>query len=464
LRAQSGIQRVVREVTVADGRFAPGHLGELTQIVSFDMVDEVLAETDTVQQRVRDLPSRVVVYLLLAATLFAECGYRQVWARLAAGLTGLPVARPSAAALAAARRRIGAAPLRALFDLLRGPVAGPATRGVWWHGRLVCAVDGTSLCCPDTPANLAVHRKGGGSHGGTGYPMVRLLALVACGTRAVLAAAFGATTRGETGYARDLLPALHEDMIVLADRNFAAADLIAAIAERGADLLIRVKAGRKLPVCRRCGDGSWISRIGEIEVRVVCAAITIATTEGRRSEVYQLVTTVLDPGCSAAELVRLYHERWEIETAFLSLKQTIGDGRVLRARTPTGVEQEIYALLVTYQALRIAICDATLGAPEIDPDRGSFTVALNAARDQIIQAAGVIAESTIDLIGAIGRQVLGDLLPDRRCRTSPRVVKRAISKFAAHTASGRLHGPSYKATISIDVLDDPGPLTTRPDA
>lgn len=421
------------------------------------MVDEVLAETDTVQQRVRDLPSRVVVYLLLAGTLFAECGYRQVWARLVAGLAGLPVARPSAAALAAARRRIGAAPLRALLDLLCGSAAGPATRGVWWHGRLVAALDGTSLCCPDTEANLIVYRKGGGAHGGTGYPMVRLLALMACGTRAVLAAAFGATTRGETGYARDLLPALHADMIVLGDRNFAAADLIAAIADTGADLLIRVKAGRKLPVCRRCGDGSWISWIGEVEVRVVRAEITVATTEGRRSEVYQLVTTVLDADCSAAELVRLYHERWEIETAFLALKSTISDGRVLRARTPAGVEQEVFALLVAYQALRIAISDATLGAPEVDPDRGSFTVALNAARDQVIKAAGVIAESTVDLVGAIGRQVLDNLLPHRRCRTSPRVVKRAISKFAAHTASGRLHGPSYKATISIDILDDADP-------
>jgi hypothetical protein len=268
--------------------------------------------------------------------------------------------------------------------------------------------------------------------------MIRLLALVACGTRTLLAATFGATTRGETGYARDLLAALHARMIVLGDRNFAAAELIAAIADTCADLLIRVKAGRKLPACARRGDGSWISRIGPVEVRVICAAITIATTEGRRSEVYQLITTVTDADGSAAELVRLYHQRWEIESAFLALKQTIGDGRVLRARTPVGLEQEIYAQLVAYQALRIAICDATIGAPDVDPDRGSFTVALNTARDQLIKAAGVIAESTVDLIGAIGPQVLNNLLPDRRCRISPRVVKRAISKFAAHTASGRL--------------------------
>jgi hypothetical protein len=79
---------ITRPVLVAEGRFAPGHLGELTQQVPFEMVDEVLASTGRVEMRVRDLPSRVVVYLLLAAGLFAELGYRQVWARLVAGLDG----------------------------------------------------------------------------------------------------------------------------------------------------------------------------------------------------------------------------------------------------------------------------------------------------------------------------------------------------------------------------------------
>src|SRR3954452_10052902 len=193
----------------------------------------------------------------------------------------------------------------------------------------------------------------------------------------------------------------------------------------GADVLVRVKAGVRLPVCGRCGDGSWISRIGPVEVRVIRCAITLATTAGRRSEIYQLVTTVTDPDCSAAELVRLYHQRWEIETAYLELKQSILGGRVLRARTPAGLEQEIHALLVAYQALRIAICDATTGRLDLDPDRGSFTIALHAARDQVIKAAGVLTDSSSDLIGFIGRHVLDNLLPDRRCRTTPRLVKRA---------------------------------------
>jgi hypothetical protein len=451
-------------VRVAGGRFAPGHVGELTRIVPFEMVDAVLAETRSRQQRVRDLPSRVVVYLLLAGALFADLGYGQVWARMTAALGGLSPATPTVSALAQARRRIGVAPLRALFELLRGPaagVAGAASKGVFWRGRLVCAFDGTTMCCPDTPANLRVFCKGGSNHGGsghpTGYPMIRLLALVACGTRTIIDATFGSTHIGETSYAPHLLGALRRGMIVLGDRNFAASALIAAIAGTGADLLIRTKSGRALPVCRRLPDGSWVSRIGPVEVRVIRAEITITTSAGRRSEVYQLVTTVLDIDHTAAEIVALYHQRWEIETAFLEVKQTILGGRVLRARTPAGIDQEIYALLVTYQALRTAIADATLGANgigggDVDPDRGSFTIALNTARDQLIAAAGVIADTVIDLVGVIGRHVLDNLMPARRLRSTPRVVKRAISNYTVKTSKGRIRGPSTPITIKIDIM------------
>ena len=123
---------ISRAVTVAGGRFAPGHLGELTQQVPFEMVDAVLEETCRVQRRVRVLPSRVVVYLLLAGCLFAELGYVQVWHRVAAGLGGLPVTAPTASAMTQARRRLGPGPLRELFFLLRGPApAGPGGGGCW---------------------------------------------------------------------------------------------------------------------------------------------------------------------------------------------------------------------------------------------------------------------------------------------------------------------------------------------
>src|ERR1700759_3000973 len=97
---------ITRVVMVAGGRFGPGHLGELTQQVPFEMVDAVLEQTCRVERRVRDLPARVVVYLLLAGCLFAELGCAQVWRRLAAGLDRLSAA-PTASAMTQARRRLG---------------------------------------------------------------------------------------------------------------------------------------------------------------------------------------------------------------------------------------------------------------------------------------------------------------------------------------------------------------------
>jgi hypothetical protein len=457
-----GIQSVItRIVTVAEGRFAPGHLGELTQLVPFEMVDEALAQTRTVQSRIRALPSRVVVYLLLAACLFPELGYPGVWAKLTAGLSGLPAAAPTAGALAQARRRIGSAPLRWLFDLLRGPAAIPRGAGTWWRGMLVCAIDGTVVAVPDSAANLARFTRGGGHHGGTGYPQARVLALVACGTRTVIDAVFGPTTSGEITYAGDLLRSLRAGMIVLLDRNFAAAKLIAAIARTEADVLVRVKNGRKLPVLARYRDGSYLSLLGTTPVRVIEAQITIATSAARRTGIYRLATTVLDHrACPAADLITLYHQRWEIETAYLELKSTILGGRVLRARTPAGIDQEIYALLVTYQILRTAMADATACAPGTDPGRASFTIAWQTARDQLIQAAGIIASTVIDLIGTIGQHVLARLLPARRLRVSPRIVKRAISKYQARGPA--IDRTSYKATISIDILVTPKTLTASP--
>ena len=105
------------------------------------------------------------------------------------------------------------------------------------------------------------------------------------------------------------------------------------------------------------------------------------------------------------------------------------------------------------------MADATSTHPGIDPDRASFTIALHTARDQLIQAAGVIAATSIDLAGKIGRAVLDNLLADRRLRASPRVVKRAISKYNAR--GPHINRTSYKATMSINILAPPDPLTAH---
>jgi hypothetical protein len=425
----------------------------LTQVVPFEMVDDILQTTGAVQARVRDLPSRVVVYLLLAAGLFAECGYRQVWARLTSGLDGLAVAAPTSSALAQARRRIGVKPLAALFAL----IAGPAAAAERWRGMLLVAIDGTTMSVPDSQANLAVYGRQTGSHGGSGYPLLRLVAVVACGSRTVIDAVFGPFTVGELSYAPRLFGCLRPGMLLLADRNFAVRDLAEQIHATGADLLIRCKTSRRLPAIRRYRDGSFLARLGTVTVRVIDAEITVTTTGGKphHSGQYRLITTLTDHHrFGGLDLITLYHQRWEIETSFLELKSTILGGRVLRARTAAGIDQEVYALLTAYQALRLAMTGATDHDPHTTPDRASFTIALNTARDQVIHAAGVITGTVIDLVGGIGRAVLNDLLPERRNRISPRVVKRAISK---HRAKGHIDRTNHPAAITITLGLTPSP-------
>ncbi|MFD8338961.1 IS4 family transposase [Streptomyces solisilvae] len=443
---------ISREIAVADGVFAPGRLGELTQIVPFEMVDEVLSECGATQLRLRKLPARVVVYLLLAATLFEECGYPAVWSKLTSALGSLPVPKVTATGLWHARCRLGARPLQALFDLLRGPASAIRTAGVRWAGLLVVAIDGMHLDVPDAPDLRARLGKGVNQYtAASGYPQVLLVALVACGTRAVIDAAFGPRKPGEPLLGRRLLRSVHAGMIVLLDRGFATNAFLQAVDGTGADFLARLSAARKPPVLRRFDDGSFLSRIGTAQVRIIECEITIATTTGRTTAVYRLATTLLDPRrYPAFELVGLYHERWEVESAYFAVKQSMLGRRVLRARTPPGIAQKIYALLTTYQVLRTAIADTTSTAPGTAPDRASFSIALQTARDQVIQAANVIADTTIDLIGAIGRAVLEHLMPARRLRVSPRAVKRPRSGYAYKSL--RVDRRTYKATISIDIL------------
>jgi Insertion element 4 transposase N-terminal/Transposase DDE domain len=442
---------ITRTVRVAAGVFAPGHLGELTQFIPFEMVDEVLTGTRRTQQRIRLLPARVVVYLVLAGCLFAELGYGQVWQKLTAGLTGLDPAEPSSGTLRDARQRLGPAPLRALFDLLRGPAATTANHAVRWRGLLLAVIDGTTMSVADADAVRTRYRKQRGNHGGAGYPALRLSVLLTCGTRSIIDAVFGPVATGELDQARTLARSLRAGMLLLADRNYAAADLVKTLAATGADLLIRCKNGRRLPVITRHCDGSWLSTIGTQRVRVIDAQITVKTSDGTRTSGYRLITTLLDPHrYPAGDLIRLYHRRWEIETAYLEIKSSILGGRVLRARTPEGIDQELYALLTVYQVLRTAMVDATDSLPGTAPDRASFTTALNTARDQLTNAAGVLADTIIDLVGAIGRAVLAHLLPDRRIRVKTRMIKRSNSKYQARGPNIDRH--SYKATIGIDII------------
>jgi len=205
-------------VTVAEGLYAPGHLGELTQYIPFELVDDILEQTRARQARLRMLPSRVGVYFTLALALFPALGYARVRDKLTAGLCGLCPRSPSEKSLRDLRRRLGAAPLRLLFETVAGSAARPGTPGVCYRRWRTVAFDGCSSAkAPDRPRVCAWLGKIKHRYGQDGYPMLRIVALCETGTRALLGAVFGPVADCETVYAGRLLSLLDASMLLLDD-------------------------------------------------------------------------------------------------------------------------------------------------------------------------------------------------------------------------------------------------------
>jgi hypothetical protein len=457
----AAVTTITTAITVAAGVFAPGHVGELTRIVPFELVEAVLEDTGAQGKRLRLLPSRVGVYFVLAMCLFPRPGYLGIWAKLTAALGGLGLASPSAKALRELRRRIGVAPLKALFEVLAGPLGQPCTPGVMSGRYRTVAFDGCkSVKVPDTRQNRGWLGKMKASLGETGYPVIQLMTLVETGTRALIGAAFGSTATGELDWARKLLHLLDETMLVLMDRGFDAAEFLAEVAATEAQFLVRLTATRRPPVLARLPDGSFISLIGGVKVRIIEASVTVTCHDGTRyGGTYRLATTLPDHRRYPAEaLIRLYHERWQHEITYLALRHTLLQGRVLRSGDPAGLEQEMWALLTLYQALRTAITDAIQTVPGTDPDRASYQIAVETAQTLVTNASNITGGT--DLAGDIGRAVLASLHKPRRPRVCARRVKSPLSRWNKHPP-GKPRTCQQITEITTEIRAGHSPAPTR---
>ncbi|MFF4653547.1 IS4 family transposase [Streptomyces sp. NPDC001380] len=397
----------------------------------------------------------------------AHCSYRAVWSKLTAGLGPLALTVPAVSSPARARRRLGPAPLRRLFETLAGPVARPGRAGSFYRGLRIVAVDGAFLHAPDTEQITWRYPQRIGDTIEFGYPLLRLPVIVECGTRAVLAACFGPGSTGGLPYAQRLPGCLDSTMLLLADANFDAVDFLHDLADTGASFLVRSSARHRPVIQQRLPDGSYLATLNTavyragvgyrlLPVRVIEAWITVTLADGTtRSEPWRLVTSLLDAErYPAPELVDLYHCRWQAETTYFSIKATMLDGRVLRSRSVPGLEQEVYALLATYQTLIRTADDAVVTRPGATMERISFTVLLEAAADQATLAAGVFPRPASPLAGAIGRAVLNALGPAApRQRVKARTRKNPTSKYGPNAGKRPQQTQTYALTVDIQTME-----------
>lgn len=378
-------------------------LGVLTKTFPLDRVNAAVATAGKTSRRQRDLPAHVVLYYVIALTLYMQVSYREVLRCLLEGIQWLlgpewEVKVTGKSGISQARTRLGWEPLQQLHDEVVAPIAVKRTKGAWYRDWRLISVDGSTLDVADNQDNEKAFGRPAASRGSSAYPQVRFVSLVENGTHVLFGTQLGGYREGEITLAHRVLPALQKGMLCLADRNFFGFDLWKKALATGADLLWRVKKNLRLPCEERLPEGSYLSTIYRSDkdrrqgVNGIRVRVIEYTLDGvpDAEPIYRLVTSILDPDrAPAQELAALYHERWEIETALDELKTHLrGSKIVLRSKTPDLVRQEFYGLMMTHFAVRGLMHEAALQAGE-DPDRLSFLHAVRVIRRKLPQFVAI---------------------------------------------------------------------------
>jgi hypothetical protein len=398
----------------------------LARIYPPELLHEVLNQHSAGSQRMRSFPALTVGYYCIALSFYPEVAYESVFASVADGLAWAQGQRSGAAgrqgvpslaksSISAARTKLGAAPLRTLYERACVPLADAKRQPeAFYQGLRLVALDGSHFEVPDEAANAAAFGYPGSRTGVAAYPQAHCVVLAECATHAILGANIGAYRTSEWSLCAPLLARLSPNMLCLADRGFNGYAQWQAASNTGAQLLWRCAANRQLPVIQALADGSYLSAIypdkklrsagaGEIAVRVIEYSLpgldkleggdqgvkrdlskTVtkaqrvranqkaqqsqkakkgAELDGHESietggdaptgQRYRLITTLLDPArYPALELAGIYHERWEVEAVFDELKTHLAQRRrTLRSKTPEGVRQEFYGWVLAHYAV-----------------------------------------------------------------------------------------------------------------
>jgi Insertion element 4 transposase N-terminal/Transposase DDE domain len=425
--------------------------GLLETLCPRDLVDRVLVEVGREGKRNRLLPPWLVVYALLMMCLSGTMGYGRLMRALATQAVRWksPAGR---SAFGKARMQLGWEVLEKLFEALAKPLGDAQLDAhcCFWRARRVLAIDGTTFALPvneELETEFGGQIANDGSQARVGVPHARLVSLIECGSRALLALALGAYQQGEGSLARQLAKALGPGMIVLADRCFPAQALWLLYTATGADLLWRVKSNLARRHLRELGDGSYLVNFGK------CQPVQIRVIEYRRQghpEIYRLITNLLDPvAAPAQELALLYSQRWEIELVSRELKCDQAEQAPLRSKTADGVRQEIYAHCLLHTLNRQLVYAAAATTPERDPDRISFTVAMDVLHLSLRhpKRAGRRARAELSQ-WAINQVVACDPLI-RRARSCPRAVYRKLDHFINRA---RWRGPKSTNAPALEII------------
>jgi Transposase DDE domain/Insertion element 4 transposase N-terminal len=362
-------------------------------------VKAALAAHDAHSQRSRKMAHEVLIFYVLCMCLYRRYNSEDVVLIVLEGLRSIygdaiGTQSVTKGAISTARKQIGSAPLRSLYESQVTVIGGAQMAGVFYRQWRVMALDGSTLDVADEQANAQEFGRPASSRGHAAYPQLRFCALAECATSVLIGAHCGACASSEMSLARQVIAkSATSGMLIICDRYYVGYAMWQAVIGTGAQALIRLKKSQQLPVLQVLSDGSYISEIYPDEKNRRAARGTrlrvIEYRVGAGLEIYRLATSVLDESQGPAhEMAQLYERRWKIELALDEIKTHLNENLTLRSKTPELVKQEFYALLLVHAAIRGLMTKAAQSTVQKSEDL-SFTQAVRILHRRLAATAAL---------------------------------------------------------------------------
>ena len=423
---------------------APHEFERFASLIDPAWIDEALQQTGTVSLRRRRLPAERMVWLVIGLALFRN---EPIWhivqqLDLADGPTpGAPV--PSAAV--AGRERLGEAPMAWLFERTARCWSGRAVQeSTLFHGLRTFAVDGVIWSLPDTAENCKEFGKASNANSTGAWPQLRAACLMDTYSHLIRAAEFGDYRTGELNFAKPLMRAVADNSLTIFDRAYFSAAFLLDWQQAGEQRhwLMRAKTPLRHEVVHQLGPDDFLVRLpvsqqarkDRPELPSHWQARLIKCMVGGQPRQY--LTSLCDAHrFPAREIAAHYMQRWEIELGFREIKQgMMKNTTTLRSKLPELVRQEVWGMLIAYNLLRHEIAQMA-DKLQVPPQRLSFQWLALAITTALyhwpLQTPGTLPKR----LDWLRRQAFAYLLPERRTRSYPRVVKQPRSKYSMKNAS-----------------------------
>lgn len=295
------------------------------------------------------------------------------------------------------------------------------------RSRRAWLLDVTCLTLADTPANRERWPQAAHQRPGCGFPLLKVAVLMDARSGAVLAWTTGTWRVHDSVLARPLWEQLPPGSLLVADRAFASLAFLAALAARGVDVVVRQHQARVNQRPRAVGDWdeTWTPSRDEARAGTPQLRVRVVAHELPNGKWLLLNTTLSRRRAGAAEVARLYADRWRIETQFAQLKGPLACEQ-LDARTPASVERAVASALLALNLL----CAARAEAARVrggEPSQWSLASLLAA-----LDAVALTGLRSPRRAWAWVREQLG-LIPARPGRHEPRVKKRRPKQYPLMT-------------------------------